>query len=688
MILPIINKSLGALSPPPLRANPSPPTPRKQHQKNSKSSYHQHDDHTYPPHSLSSSSSSSSSSFSSSPSLANGPCLSDRVDYCRDYIHYVHEYLFALLPPYPHSRRRSIIDHPLSPPSTRLSSFSAPYTSRNRQLVFASGAVGTASALGHVFGKPLQAKDTIPCTPANCTQLQQKEIQTMQSQSPSHTFQQQCNFHKRFRLFRQKPRQCQVHSSPSSSPNFILSPTAVHPLIVRPDKILLDEYPGDMLLNAEPLLPTMTNSTSFSSRLSSYSTASLSLSSLSYTQFSDSESCTTSSRSPRKKKKSKETQARCMCYLDTSLDQQEDVPPTTSPRTAHPSQQYFHHSSPWSWYFQKKQQKDAGRLRKIWNDSAIFQWSRPSSSSSFNRRWIHGRGESHGNSSPTPEAPGGLQHLRCSPSGTDISDEGNHSLSDDEDDASTMMVNGNRVSFQENGTGTVASRQSRHREDIMAISRYQEAIGQQRNSIDSDIYGSFPEGEMIDERTGVVPRIVNNFVNDDADDDEDDDDEDWDIQSDSGAPSSKLMYSADAREPTSFSTVTLPLSTPAPSSKSYHKKPSNANLNSLRIRQRCLSLPVDGSGPPGFVKMSSTPSENWDADFDIESADISVPSKVVENQLSLQMDIYNIKDFALQIEGNILSIVFLRHELISLGVKMVTNNSMIPLCMFFFRIIL
>ncbi|KAG0359323.1 hypothetical protein BG005_001000 [Podila minutissima] len=394
----------------------------------------------------------------------------------------------------------------------------------------------------------------------------------------------------------------------------------------------------------------MTNSTSFSSRLSSYSTASLSLSSLSYTQFSDSESCTTSSRSPRKKKKSKETQARCMCYLDTSLDQQEDVPPTTSPRTAHPSQQYFHHSSPWSWYFQKKQQKDAGRLRKIWNDSAIFQWSRPSSSSSFNRRWIHGRGESHGNSSPTPEAPGGLQHLRCSPSGTDISDEGNHSLSDDEDDASTMMVNGNRVSFQENGTGTVASRQSRHREDIMAISRYQEAIGQQRNSIDSDIYGSFPEGEMIDERTGVVPRIVNNFVNDDADDDEDDDDEDWDIQSDSGAPSSKLMYSADAREPTSFSTVTLPLSTPAPSSKSYHKKPSNANLNSLRIRQRCLSLPVDGSGPPGFVKMSSTPSENWDADFDIESADISVPSKVVENQLSLQMDIYNIKDFALQIE--------------------------------------
>ncbi|KAF9318641.1 hypothetical protein BG003_010891 [Podila horticola] len=391
----------------------------------------------------------------------------------------------------------------------------------------------------------------------------------------------------------------------------------------------------------------MTNSTSFSSRLSSYSTASLSLSSSSYTQFSDSESCTTSSRSPRKKKRSKEAQARCMCYMDTSLAQQEEVPSTTSPRTAHPSQQYFHHSSPWSWYFQKKQQKETGRLRKIWNDSTIFQWSRPSSSSSFNRRWIHGRGESHGNSSPSPEAHDGLQHLRFSPSGTDTSDEGIHS--GDEDDSSTMMVNGNRVSFQENGTGTMASRQSRHREDIMAISRYQEAIGQQRNSIDSDIYGSFPEGEVVDERIGVVPRIVNNFVNDDADDDEDDD-EDWDIQSDSGAPSSKLMYSADAREPTSFSTVTLPLSTPAPGTKSYHKKPSNANLNSLRIRQRCLSLPVDGSGPPGFVKMSSTPSENWDADFDIESADINVPSKVVENQLSLQMDIYNIKDFALQIE--------------------------------------
>ncbi|KAG0014251.1 hypothetical protein BGZ81_000577 [Podila clonocystis] len=396
----------------------------------------------------------------------------------------------------------------------------------------------------------------------------------------------------------------------------------------------------------------MTNSTSFSSRLSSYSTASLSLSSSSYTQFSDSESCTTSSRSPRKKKKNKESQARCMCYLDISLDQQEEVPPATSPRTAHPSQQYSHHSSPWSWYFQKKQQKETGRLRKIWNDSTIFQWSRPSSSSSFNRRWIHGRGESNGNSSPTPEAPGGLQHLRFSPSSTDTSDEGNHSQSDDEDDASTMMVNGNRVSFQENGTGTMALRQSRHREDIMAISRYQEAIGQQRSSVESDIYGSFPEGELVDEQISAVPRIVNNFVNDDVDDDEDDDDEDWDIQSDSGAPSSKLMYSPDARVPTSFSTVTLPLSTPAPGTKSYHKKPSNANLNSLRIRQRCHSLPVDGSGPPGFVKMSSTPSENWDADFDIESADINVPSKVVENQLSLQMDIYNIKDFALQIEGS------------------------------------
>ncbi|KFH62727.1 hypothetical protein MVEG_11254 [Podila verticillata NRRL 6337] len=397
----------------------------------------------------------------------------------------------------------------------------------------------------------------------------------------------------------------------------------------------------------------MTNSTSFSSRLSSYSTASLSLSSLSYTQFSDSESCTTSSRSPKKKKKSKETHARCMCYLEASLDQQDEAPSTTSSRTAHPSQQYFHHSSPWSWYFQKKQQKETGRLRKIWNDSTIFQWSRPISSSSINRRWIHGRGESQGNSSPTPEMVDGLQRTRFSPSGTDISDEGNHSLSDDEDDASTsMMVNGNRVSFQENGKGTMASRQSRHREDIMAISRYQEAIGQQRNSMDSDIYGAFAEGEMVDERVGnVVPRIVNNFVNDDADDDDDDDDEDWDIQSDSGAPSSKLMYSADAREPTSFSTVTLPLSTPAPGTKSYHKKPSNANLNSLRIRQRCLSLPVDGSGPPGFQKMSSsTPSENWDADFDIESADINVPSKVVENQLSLQMDIYNIKDFALHIE--------------------------------------
>ncbi|KAG0324379.1 hypothetical protein BG004_003481, partial [Podila humilis] len=251
-----------------------------------------------------------------------------------------------------------------------------------------------------------------------------------------------------------------------------------------------------------------------------------------------------------------------------------------------------------------------------------------------------------------------------------------------------------RVSFQENGT--VSSRQSRHREDILAISRYQEAIGQQQHQLNdksnSDglleeddeemsstevFYGKFPEGERVDEGTssygcvnsvGMTPpsRMANNFVHDD---DEDDEDEDWDIQSDSGAPSSKLMYSADAREPTSFSTVTLPLSPPALSTmKGYHKKTSNANLNSLRIRQRCLSLPVEAGGngggtmvgsgvgrgamPPGFLKMSSssTPSENWDADFDIESADINVPSKVVENQLSLQMDIYNIKDFANQIE--------------------------------------
>ncbi|KAF9405733.1 hypothetical protein BGZ94_003394 [Podila epigama] len=437
----------------------------------------------------------------------------------------------------------------------------------------------------------------------------------------------------------------------------------------------------------------MTTSTSFSSRLSSYSTTSLTSSS--YTQLSDSDSYTDSARSHKKKKQSKEKQlSRCLCYLDTSLDNDSQQEPqirlSTAPRSQsqhhylinhhqhqnqHQHQHHIHNhlhnhqqhnSSPWSWYFQKKsQQKDSGRLRKMWNDSTIFHWSKPS----LNRRWhVRGRSESHGSTPSHTETPEGSslhKLMRDSASGTDISDEGNHSLSDiDDDDASLSFHDGAgvrgpggspRVSFQEDGT--TSSRRSRHRDSIMAISRYQEAIGKQQlqepEHHDSDMYGSSPEDPNKDQIIHNTNGIGLSRIGSSDDDEEDDDDEDWDIQSDSGAPSSKLMYSADAREPTSFSTVTLPLSPPP--SKQYNKKASNANLNSLRIRQRCLSLPADGVPSPslsGLFKVSSPTSshENWDADFDIGSSDINVPTKVVENQLSLQMDICNIKDFALQIE--------------------------------------
>ncbi|KAF9344855.1 hypothetical protein BGX26_003823, partial [Mortierella sp. AD094] len=232
---------------------------------------------------------------------------------------------------------------------------------------------------------------------------------------------------------------------------------------------------------------------------------------------------------------------------------------------------------------------------------------------------------------------------RNSLAGTDFSDEGNHSLSDvDYDDECNAFFANNhlhRVSFQDHYSSK--SRSSRPGDDLKAISRHQAELSQ--------LPGPSGHREFrVDDAQPIQETrpLGSTFVADN--DDEDDEDEDWDIQSiqsDSGAPSSSPMYSADAREPTSYSTVALPLSPP---SKSYLKKPSSANLNSLR-RQRCLSLPAD-SAPPGFRKMPSTPSENWDEDFDIDSGGISVPTKVVESQISLQMDIYNIKDFALQIE--------------------------------------
>ncbi|KAI1295895.1 hypothetical protein EDD11_007692 [Mortierella claussenii] len=525
-----------------------------------------------------------------------------------------------------------------------------------QKLVFASGAVGTASALGHVLARPLQAKDTIPCSPQSCTQLH-KEMQhssIQQAQSPSHTFQQQCSVHKRFRLFRQRTRKCPVHA-PLSGPNYILPPTTVHPLVVHPDKILLDQ-PERPSSSWKPTIPI---STSFSSRLSSYSTLSLSLSlsTSSINHGSDGESHNsgtfqTSKKIKRhsKKEQQQQPQLRCLCYLEASLDQHD------SP------QQVKAHSQPLpasSWYPQKHQ-KEASRLRRIWNDSTIFHWSKPPSSArrpqqqplqeqpqytiqQQQQQEIENGSvalQSHAESTNAQGIHLEAVAIRNSLSGTDISDEGNHSLSDveDDEDYDSFSVD-QRVSFRENYPYRSKARSSRLGDDLKAISRHQAELSRQPASGDAE-YGM--NGFQSQHETRP---LASTFVNADEEDEEDED-EDWDIQSDSGAPSSSPMYSVDAREPSSYSTMALPLPS---SSKGYLKKPSNTNLNSLRSRQRCLSLPADNM-PPGFRKIPSTPSENWDEDFDIDSGGINVPSQVVESQISLQMDIYNIKDFASQIE--------------------------------------
>ncbi|KAG0366700.1 hypothetical protein BGX24_003581 [Mortierella sp. AD032] len=282
--------------------------------------------------------------------------------------------------------------------------------------------------------------------------------------------------------------------------------------------------------------------------------------------------------------------------------------------------------------------------------------------------------------------------MRHSLSGTDISDEGNHSLSDIEDDldndhhlrhlrhgtstnsnsASRTNSNNNyshhRVSFQgasSSAKGTTSGgTTSRPKDDLKAIARHQAELSLHQKPHEGGDDLQYGLNDNNDDNVHVPtmphmpappPPVLSNFgshiiVNDGED--EDDDDEDWDVQSDSGAPSSSLMYSADVREPSCRSTLALPMSTPS-NNKAYLKKPSIANLNgSIRSRQRCLSLPADTvpPGKGGFLKMSSKSSENWDEDFDIESTDIHVPTKVVENQMSLQMDLYNIKDFASQIE--------------------------------------
>ncbi|KAG0276118.1 hypothetical protein BGZ96_003456 [Linnemannia gamsii] len=641
---------------------------------------------------------------------------------------------------------------------------------RPSQLVFASGAVGTASGLGHVFGRPLQAKETIPCSPLNCTQWQKEPPQSLaqQAQSPSHTFQQQCAVHKRFRLFRQRPRRCQVHASgfrnqdsgttsvqgagrnKSNGPNYILPPTTVYPLVVRPDKILLDHHEQPPV--QESWWPTLTSSISMSSRLS-FSSVSLSLSTTNTTTSSasyqthgseDDESFLStggsyhSSGKSSKKLSKKERQLqkqlqkqeqqrqqqqqqklRCLCYLDTSLDHQLQLDQLQQPQQPQQKQQQSKGSS---WHPQKnsskekEKEKEAGRFRRIWNESVVNfhksktpasssrsnsrsrQSSSPSpspSSSGYHHTTVTGTGEHSGNSQTDDAA------MRRSLSGTDISDEGNHSLSDIEDDLleeqfrhlrhgttatpptssnSNSSYGHHRVSFQGPYGASSAKSSSaapgttttpRPKDDLKAIARHQAELSLQQhqegpfeennNNDDDDFRYSMDldDDQVMASLPPPPPPVLSNFGSHissaNVDEDEDDEDEDWDIQSDSGAPSSSPMYSADVREPTCRSTLALPMSSNPNANKAYLKKPSNTNLNSsstLRSRQRCLSLPADTTGPSGFLKMSSsTPSENWDEDFDIGGEEsIHVPSKVVENQMSLQMDLYNIKDFASQIE--------------------------------------
>ncbi|KAF9938562.1 hypothetical protein BGZ67_010711 [Mortierella alpina] len=297
----------------------------------------------------------------------------------------------------------------------------------------------------------------------------------------------------------------------------------------------------------------------------------------------------------------------------------------------------------------------------MWNDSTIFPWPKPSGTT---KRWQqqlqqqqqqqqqpHRRHE--GPQHPTKHEQASLDHrhrqasaeggvpMRNSLSGTDISDEGNHTLSDvdDEDDSgscrttTTSLVDNShhRVSFQEHYGS--ATRHPRSKDDIKAISRHQAEMSQQRNM----------------EEEPIQPPLLS-FKNDGDDNDDDDDFEDWDVQSDSGAPSSSPMYAAGALEPISFSTVNLPLTAPH---KNAHYKASHS---SLRHRQRCTSLPADSIAPnfqniPAVAKTKKTTRENWDEDFDFDSPDINVPTQVVESQISLQMGLDNIRDFASQIEG-------------------------------------
>ncbi|KAF9578696.1 hypothetical protein BGW38_005389, partial [Lunasporangiospora selenospora] len=550
-----------------------------------------------------------------------------------------------------------------------------PFVSSIQKLVFASGAVATASTLGRVFGRLLPAKETIQCSPSNCSQ---QHIALSQAQSPSHAYHQQCPIHKRFRLFRQRPRRCPVHGSSSSAPNYILSPTTIHPFVVLPEKILPDPHEDVLVRGPNSNNATIPQSPSTSSRLSSYSTVSLAMSLSSFTLGSDSEGGSSSSgwssKRKKKKKQSKDQQpSRCLCYLDPSLDQQS------------PDQRPDPYTS-LTWY-PKTHQKESSRLKRIWNDSGIFHRSKSPAISSAtmpapsSRRWIsQHRAESHGydvqsTSATAPHLSASNVHLdrpgmaiRTSLSGTDISDEGNHTLTDVEDDddhssyqAAASSANTARVSFQDH-TAAAHRRTTNLRDDLRKISRHQAELNQQGGGGVS----SAQEPHLRSSQPPQIPKRTHSLRQGNAETsqfadgskmvegEEEEEDEDWDIQSDSGAPSSSPMYSAGAREPASYSTVNLPLTPPGSmfsNHRAHLKRPSNSNIGSggRGSRQRCLSLPSD-TKHPGLLKIPSGPSENWDEDFDIDSAGINVPSQVTETQDALQENIFFIRDFALHIK--------------------------------------
>ncbi|KAF9970960.1 hypothetical protein BGZ73_006174 [Actinomortierella ambigua] len=708
----------------------------------------------------------------------NGPC------YCRHLHH-------AFMDSTPHPLRAR------SAPASPISS---------SKLAFTSGAVGTASALGYVFARPLQAKETIPCTPQTCEHVRQQQPCTSSPSRHHHLpYTQVCHVHKRFRLFRQKNK-CPVHGS--ARPNYIMVPSTVSPLVVHPDKILPDPPtppPRSTSLStfrlSAPLSPTSSSSrtntpiplasgalplpgrlfTKHSNRTEhsflglSSSISSSRLSSLSTCSSASSYSTSATTITPTSTPSSSFAQGSDIESYMHEHHRSSGKKHPNSNKSQHGNNSQVHHPAPIHSHATPplllrcscdrhpdrspspamNTRQGAGgaasphappivssahsRLRRIWRDSNLFHWPRPTSSSpsaaqskptqeASSRVASHdveggaggagaatGSGSLHPPPSPlsrraTPYAtaslpatssklvaassPSGRAPASSSPSFAQhhlrrpypahtydrnaspyVSDEGNHSISEHEeedDEDYDDYDEGNGVRFP-------LGRPARHRISFQG----DDGVVEEEEETTRLVLRSFPEGERLEseldrchpEPPSPLPSASSSrkVMVEDVEDEEEDD-EDWDVQSDAGAPSSSPMYTVGAAQPASYSTVTLPLSGTHNHCHSHHhhhqhhhhfnqhqKGPSNG---SMRSRHRCVSLPVEGHqhrhggasaasgslGNRGMFRLPSLPSENWDEDFEIEAEDINVPTQVVETQISLQMDIYNIKDFALQIE--------------------------------------